>query len=114
MLSKFQLVYHSLNQEFYKEETSENLALTFDPIQASDDSESPFKSISASTIEVEKKIIYVCKPSPYFFDSLEKYHQYLLNVQELLDRNFDVRFIYQDKIISKWKNLKSSKEIGKF
>ena len=97
MPSEFQLEYDSLNPEFYIQKTSENLALTFDPIQASGDSESPFKSISDSTIEVDKKTIYVCKPSPYFFDSLEKYHQYLLNVKELLDRNFDVRFIYQDK-----------------
>jgi len=97
MQSEFQLEYDSLNPEFYIQKTSENLALTFDPIQASGDSESPFKSISDSTIEVDKKTIYVCKPSPYFFDSLEKYHQYLLNVKELLDRNFDVRFIYQDK-----------------
>lgn len=30
MPSQFQLEYHQLNQEFYIQKTSENLALTFD------------------------------------------------------------------------------------
>ena len=41
--------------------------------------------------------LYVCKPSPYFFDSKEKLDDYLLNVQELVDRDFDVKIIYQDE-----------------
>ncbi len=68
MPSQFRLEYHSLKQEFYTEKGIETLPLTFDPIQASDNSESPFKSISDSTNEVDKKTIYVCKPSTCFFD----------------------------------------------
>jgi hypothetical protein len=97
-MSPFTFQFDPLQERFYKPKiTSESLPLTFDPIQASDGSESPFKSISNSTIELEKKTIYVCKPSPYFFDSEEKYHQYLSNIQELIDRDFDVRIICLDE-----------------
>jgi len=64
--TKFLYEFDPLNEEFYSPKTSESLALTFYPIQASDDSESPFKSISNSTIELEKKLFMFVNQVPIF------------------------------------------------
>ena len=97
-IPNFQIRFLPLKPKFYKAPDShqESLALSFDPtIDISQGSN--FKAISDASIDSAKKTIYVCRPSPEFFDSNEKLIAYLRNIQELEDQNFDVRFIYQDE-----------------